>query len=68
MQEIDSQELTHCPKCGEKLKTVVYGMLAGPPAEDEIAGGCLIEVDAPTKACAKCGWPMNSQNFMSSSP
>jgi uncharacterized protein (UPF0212 family) len=56
MHENDSQELTNCPKCGEKLKKLVYGMLAGPPADDEIAAGCLIEIDAPTKACPKCCW------------
>ena len=49
-------KIFRCPKCDAQLKDVVYGMLAGPPADNEVAGGCEWSDVAPTKVCPKCGW------------
>ena len=49
-------KIFNCPECDTRLKDVVYGMLAGPPADNEVAGGCEWSDDAPTKLCPLCGW------------
>jgi rubredoxin len=49
-------KLFRCPECDTQLKDVVYGLLAGPPADNEVAGGCEWSDVAPTKVCPLCGW------------
>ena len=49
-------KMFNCPECNTRLKDVVYGLLAGPPADNEVAGGCEWSDVAPTKVCPKCGW------------
>ena len=49
-------KIFNCPECDSRLKEVVYGLLAGPPADNEVAGGCEWSDDAPTKLCPLCGW------------
>ena len=49
-------KIFRCPECDTQLKDVVYGLLAGPPADNEVAGGCEWSDVAPTKVCPKCGW------------
>ena len=48
--------LENCPKCGARLKTIRYGLHAGPPNWDEIDAGCAFDENAPTKACDNCEW------------
>ncbi len=49
-------KIFRCPECDTRLKDVVYGMLSGPPAENEVAGGCEWSDEAPTKLCPNCKW------------
>ena len=49
-------KIFNCPECETRLKDVVYGLLAGPPEDNEVAGGCEWSDVAPTKVCPKCGW------------
>ena len=58
-----SEELTVCPDGGAKLKTIIYGMLAGDPGPDYVVGGCMIGPGAPTKACSQCEWEGGGQEF-----
>lgn len=49
-------KIFNCPECETRLKDVVYGLLAGPPADNEVAGGCEWSDVAPTKVCPNCAW------------
>jgi hypothetical protein len=48
--------LYRCPECGSELKTLVYGLIDGPVGRDEIAAGCSLEPNSPSKACSQCDW------------
>ena len=49
-------KLFRCPECATELYEIVYGMLAGPPKANQVAGGCEWSDEAPTKVCPKCKW------------
>jgi hypothetical protein len=49
-------KLFRCPECHTELHEIVYGMLAGPPKDNQVAGGCEWSDEAPTRVCPKCKW------------
>ncbi len=52
--EFDFSEFPNCPRCGNMMSRVVYGMLAGPPPPHHVAGGCLLDPDSPEFECEFC--------------
>lgn len=43
-----------CPRCGMKAVPIAYGLLAGPPEDDAVIGGCTISPGQPNWACKSC--------------
>jgi len=47
-----------CPKCGNKLKAIMYGMVDSETADnpDVILGGCAVDGNEPFLGCSDCGF------------
>lgn len=47
-----------CPKCGNGLVPIIYGMVDQATANDPsvMIGGCLIDGTEPHAGCRSCGW------------
>ncbi len=53
-ESLDFSEFPNCPRCGNMMSRVIYGMLAGPPPPHHVAGGCLLDSDSPEFECERC--------------
>jgi len=58
----ENENKMECPKCSSKdIKKYVYGYMGG-CKEDEIMGGCMISVEAPSHKCNTCGQDFGKYN------
>jgi hypothetical protein len=48
--------ILRCPVCNGNLNDIVYGLVTDSLADTAISGGCIVDADAPTKACVDCDW------------